>query len=48
MSLSTAFVAIGTVFDAAVWYYSKNLKIFDEEVELKEVENTQEKMVIDD
>jgi hypothetical protein len=31
-----------------VWYYSKNLKIFDEEVELKEVEATQKKIVIED
>lgn len=46
--MSTGFVAIGTAFDAAVWYYSKNLKIFDEEVELKEIEETQEKIVIDD
>jgi hypothetical protein len=46
--LFTGFVAIGTAFDAAVWYYSKNLKIFDEDVELKEVEQTQEKMLIDE
>ncbi|KAJ9590581.1 hypothetical protein L9F63_016350 [Diploptera punctata] len=46
---AASFVAIGTVFDAAVWYYSKNLKIFDEEVELKDVEHpTKEKIVIDD
>lgn len=45
---AASFVAIGTVFDAAVWYYSKNLKIFDEEVELKEIEETQEKIVLDE
>jgi hypothetical protein len=48
MLLFTGFVAIGTVFDIAVWYYAKNLKIFDEEVELKEVEETQEKIVVED
>lgn len=48
MLLFTGFVAIGTVFDIAVWYYAKNLKIFDEEVELKEVEQTQEKIVVED
>jgi hypothetical protein len=48
MFLSTGFVAIGTAFDVAVWYYAKNLKIFDEEVELQEVEKTQEKMVVED
>jgi hypothetical protein len=48
MLLSTGFVAIGTAFDVAVWYYAKNLKIFDEAVELEEVENTQSKTVIED
>jgi hypothetical protein len=48
MLLSTGFVAIGTAFDVAVWYYVKNLKIFDEEVELSEVEKTQDKIVIED
>jgi hypothetical protein len=47
MLLSTGFVAIGTAFDVAVWYYAKNLKIFDEEVELKEMELTQEKTVVE-
>jgi hypothetical protein len=48
MLLPTGFVAIGTAFDVAVWYYAKNLKIFDDEVELKEVEKTQDKTVIED
>jgi hypothetical protein len=48
MLLSTGFVAIGTAFDVAVWSYAKNLKIFDEAVELEEVENTQSKTVIED
>ncbi|PSN45336.1 hypothetical protein C0J52_18706 [Blattella germanica] len=39
---AATFVAIGTIFDAFVWYYAKNLKIFDEEVELKDVEKTQD------
>ncbi|XP_046672749.1 solute carrier organic anion transporter family member 74D-like [Homalodisca vitripennis] len=32
---ATGFVTIGTVFDAGVWYYVKDLKIFDEEVEME-------------
>lgn len=44
---AASFVAIGTAFDVAVWYYAKNLKIFDEEVELKEMELTQEKTVVE-
>ena len=30
-NLSLAFVAIGTIFDVGVWYYVKNLQIFDDE-----------------
>ncbi|KAH8402448.1 hypothetical protein KR009_012021 [Drosophila setifemur] len=33
---AAVFIAIGAVFDLGVWYYAKDLKIFDEEV--KEVE----------
>lgn len=29
-----AFVTVGGIFDFGVWYYVKDLKIFDEEVEL--------------
>lgn len=31
------FVALGTVFDIGVWYYVKDVKIFDEEVELENI-----------
>jgi organic anion transporter 5A len=30
--IAAAFVMMGTFFDAGVWYYVKDLKIFDEEV----------------
>ena len=30
----TGFVTIGTLFDVGVWYFVKNVKIFDEEVEM--------------
>ncbi|KAJ8984527.1 hypothetical protein NQ317_010998 [Molorchus minor] len=33
---AATFVLIGTLFDAGVWYYVKDLKIFDEEIELDE------------
>ncbi|XP_034947895.1 solute carrier organic anion transporter family member 74D-like [Chelonus insularis] len=34
---AASFVTIGTIFDAGVWYYVKDLEIFDEEIELKNV-----------
>lgn len=39
------FVAIGTIFDVGVWYFVKDLKIFDEKVkdnELVDVEKEEE------
>ena len=33
----TAFVTIGTLFDVGVWYFVKDVKIFDEEIELKDI-----------
>lgn len=33
---AATFVLIGTLFDAGVWYCVKELKIFDEEIELGE------------
>lgn len=30
-TIAAVFITIGTVFDAAVWYYVKNLKIFDDD-----------------
>lgn len=32
-----AFVTIGTLFDVGVWYFVKDVKIFDEEIELKDI-----------
>ncbi|XP_018326966.1 solute carrier organic anion transporter family member 5A1 [Agrilus planipennis] len=32
---AASFVTIGTIFDLGVWYFVKDLKIFDEEVELE-------------
>ena len=31
------FVTIGTVFDVGVWYFVKDVKIFDEEIELEDI-----------
>lgn len=42
---AAVFVAVGTLFDVGVWYYVKDLKIFDEEVkqeEIKAVEKEEE------
>lgn len=36
--IAAAFVSVGVFFDAGVWYYVKDLKIFDEEVKTKELE----------
>lgn len=36
--IATFFVTVGVIFDTGVWYYVKDLKIFDEEVEMKELE----------
>lgn len=33
----SAFVTIGTLFDVGVWYFVKDVKIFDEEIELKDI-----------
>jgi solute carrier organic anion transporter family, member 5A len=35
------FILIGTLFDTAVWYCVKDLKIFDEEIKDKELELVQ-------
>lgn len=33
----SGFVTIGTVFDVGVWYFVKDVKIFDEEIELQDI-----------
>lgn len=33
----SGFVTIGTLFDVGVWYYVKDVKIFDEEIELEDI-----------
>uniref|UniRef100_A0A182UP32 Solute carrier organic anion transporter family member n=1 Tax=Anopheles merus TaxID=30066 RepID=A0A182UP32_ANOME len=35
--IAAAFVLVGTLFDCGVWYYVKDLKIFDDEVQDKEI-----------
>ncbi|XP_035917032.1 solute carrier organic anion transporter family member 74D-like [Anopheles stephensi] len=35
--IAAAFVLVGTLFDCGVWYYVKDLKIFDDEVKDKEI-----------
>lgn len=35
--LVPGFVTIGTFFDVGVWYYVKDVKIFDEEIELEDI-----------
>ncbi|XP_063233124.1 solute carrier organic anion transporter family member 74D-like [Bacillus rossius redtenbacheri] len=39
---AAGFVGVGALFDIAVWYYVKDVKIFDEEIELKHVEKNGE------
>ena len=34
---AASFVSIGTLFDVGVWYFVKDVKIFDEEIELKDI-----------
>ncbi|XP_076662082.1 organic anion transporting polypeptide 58Dc isoform X1 [Halictus rubicundus] len=34
---AASFVTIGTLFDIGVWYFVKDVKIFDEEIELKDI-----------
>ncbi|KAL0126171.1 hypothetical protein PUN28_004946 [Cardiocondyla obscurior] len=34
---AASFVTIGTLFDVGVWYFVKDVKIFDEEIELKDI-----------
>ncbi|XP_008217820.1 solute carrier organic anion transporter family member 74D [Nasonia vitripennis] len=34
---AATFVTMGTLFDVGVWYYVKDVKIFDEEVELEDI-----------
>ncbi|KOX72491.1 Solute carrier organic anion transporter family member 5A1 [Melipona quadrifasciata] len=34
---AATFVTIGTLFDVGVWYFVKDVKIFDEEIELKDI-----------
>lgn len=36
--IAAGFVTVGVIFDAFVWYYVKDLKIFDEEVKQKEMQ----------
>ncbi|KAJ8878594.1 hypothetical protein PR048_019175 [Dryococelus australis] len=40
--LHTSFVAVGAIFDVAVWYYIKDVKIFDEEIELHSVKGNED------
>lgn len=35
--IAAAFVLAGTLVDCGVWYYVKDLKIFDDEVKDKEI-----------
>lgn len=36
--IAAGFVTVGVLFDAGVWYYVKDLKIFDDEVKNKELQ----------
>lgn len=40
------FVAVGTIVDLAVWYFVKDLKIFDDEEEAKSIQMTRKDEVI--
>ncbi|GLV37583.1 Organic anion transporting polypeptide 58Dc [Carabus blaptoides fortunei] len=35
---AAAFVAIGTLFDAGVWYFVKDMKIFDDDIKLEDMD----------
>ena len=35
--IAAGFVCVGVLFDGGVWYYVKDLKIFDEEVKDNEI-----------
>ena len=37
LHLRLGFVTIGVLFDVGVWYYVKDVKIFDEEIELEQI-----------
>lgn len=39
--IAAGFVTVGVIFDAAVWYCVKDLKIFDEEIKNREIEMTE-------
>lgn len=43
------FVFFGVVFDAGVWYFVKDLKIFDDEIKKEEIEiaERQEEIQVD-
>ena len=46
-TISAAFIIVGVIFDIGVWYFVKDLKIFDDEIhqtELNEVNKDEEKM----
>lgn len=44
MYIFIGFVAIGTLFDAGVWYFVNDLKIFEEdEAEMKDVSKDEDK-----
>uniref|UniRef100_A0A182QCQ2 Solute carrier organic anion transporter family member n=1 Tax=Anopheles farauti TaxID=69004 RepID=A0A182QCQ2_9DIPT len=47
--IAAAFVLVGTLFDCGVWYYVKDLKIFDDEVKDKEIAlaNKEEEAITD-
>lgn len=47
--IAACFVAIGTLLDAGVWYYAKDLKIFDEEIheDEKEIAEREEEVTHD-
>ena len=45
--IAAGFVVIGTIFDAGVWYYVKDLKIFDHEVKKEEFELAEKEEEID-
>jgi len=36
--IAAGFVTVGVLFDAGVWYYVKDLKIFDDDIKPKELE----------
>lgn len=46
--IAASFIAIGTVFDSFVWFYVKDLNMFDDEVKDVEMKDLKKENAADD